>query len=394
MIASAPKTLARPGAHAHSFDLPAVRANSPVPLYLQVKTILIESIEKGLLKPGRQLPNTCEISRQLRVSPLTAHRALQSLAQEGWLLRRQGQCTVVRPDYRSAVERKPRHRVAVAVKRDSLGRDPRVQVLLAGTVAGTGEFLPHIETTVCSYVSIAELKSLNADGILSVCPDVSDFSLLEDIASERHVVVVGATAPSASLHCVDSDHSSAARLAVRHLIGLGHSRIALAAGPEPGTAVRQRMDGFAAELAAAGFETADPWTIDAWSVLRRKTRRQRFFAQLAGRCRPTAVFVADLPTAVCTLALLQQEGIRVPESVSVIGCEEGSIAEQLLPALTTVSQPLHHLAMRAVARLEELLNGTGGPTGNGVEALAATLSVRHTTAPPFSPALEAASLAL
>lgn len=171
-------------------QLPSANPSSPIPLYLQATSILAESIERGDFLPGQQLPNTTEIARQLRVSLLTAHRALNSLAQQGWLLRGQGQCTIVRPDFRSAVARKSRHTIALAFRPDATD-NPHSQALLAKTVSAAASLAPNTTCIVCGYPSRAQLDSMKADGVLFVCPDSSDLPLLEEIASSRPVVVLG-----------------------------------------------------------------------------------------------------------------------------------------------------------------------------------------------------------
>lgn len=72
-----------------------VKAESPVPLYIQVRDSIREGISAGELKPGDMLPGEVALARQLGISRLTVHRALRELVAEGLLLRRRGVGTVV-----------------------------------------------------------------------------------------------------------------------------------------------------------------------------------------------------------------------------------------------------------------------------------------------------------
>ncbi len=359
--------------------LSAVSAQSSMPLYLQAKAILISAIETGTFAAGACLPNTVDIAHQLRVSLLTAHRALRTLAEEGWLLRGQGHRTMVRRDFREAVSRQSRTRVGVMVNRTDLERDGRAQVLLAAVLAAGGARMPQVEQVVCSGLSVAELSARNFDAVLCVCPAAIQLASLEVLARQLPVVILGASATATNLCCVDSNHDQGARLAARHLLSLGHRRIARICGPDHREVVRARLAGSTAEFLAAGVIAADPWMIDTSNVAARALHRQRFVARMAASDRPTAIFATDLGSAMCAFLWLREEGIPVPGAVSLIGCEDVRCPEQVEPELTAVAEPLSALAECASVRLERLL--TPGPTqpGRSAELLDGVLKMRQTT---------------
>src|SRR5947208_11278713 len=84
---------------AHSRQLKPVKPQPGRPLYASVKEALREAIDKGLFVPGEQMPSTKELSQQLSVSLVTAHRALQELVSNGILQRSQGKGTFVHQRY-------------------------------------------------------------------------------------------------------------------------------------------------------------------------------------------------------------------------------------------------------------------------------------------------------
>src|SRR4051794_3639497 len=81
-------------------QLKAVKPQAGRPLYASAKEALREAIDSGIFVPGEQMPSTKELSEQLNVSLVTAHRALQELVQTGVLERSQGRGTFVHSRYK------------------------------------------------------------------------------------------------------------------------------------------------------------------------------------------------------------------------------------------------------------------------------------------------------
>ena len=145
---------------------------------------------------------------------------------------------------------------------------------------------------------------------------------------------------------VSSDNVGGGRLAVRHLHGLGHRRIATISGPfKPGA---DRMLGYRAELQALGLENrpgyeqgGDFYTESGEAAMR---------ALLALPEPPTAVFAAADMMAVGAMRAVQAAGLRVPDDVSVVGFDDIQIAPLVNPALTTIRQDKVGLGLAAAAR--------------------------------------------
>ncbi|WP_405727826.1 LacI family transcriptional regulator [Streptomyces sp. NBC_00028] len=156
---------------------------------------------------------------------------------------------------------------------------------------------------------------------------------------------------------VDSDNRGGARDAVRHLVGLGRSRVAHITGALDQTSAVDRLEGFRdvmgdvdARLVAEGDFTPGGG--------------ERAMRELLDRCPDIdAVFAANDLTASGALRVLREHGRRVPDDVAVIGFDDMlPIAEQTDPPLTTIRQDIEEMG-RLMARL--LLKG-GGDTSSGV----------------------------
>lgn len=169
-----------------------------------------------------------------------------------------------------------------------------------------------------------------------------------------------------------------ARVAVRHLIDLGHERIAFANGiPESHTAAR-RERGFRAAMATAGH-AVDEGLVTRYGYT--PSDGERAAAQmLAAIPRPTAVFVANVNAAVGFLAYARKAGLDVPRDLSVVALHDSWTAENSWPPLTTVTMPWYELGRRAFDEVHRRIRGSS-PSRILADDPPPRLIVRDSTAP-------------
>ena len=147
------------------------------------------------------------------------------------------------------------------------------------------------------------------------------------------------------------------RLAVTHLIERGHTQIAFAGGPLETPQVADRLAGAQQAMREADVD-ADLLTVlttTALTVDEGRRVSQRVLG-LPARRRPTAVFCANDLLALGVLQHLTQNGVSVPEHMSLVGYDDIEYAAAAAVALTSVNQPRHEIG-RTAARL--LLDETG-----------------------------------
>jgi len=166
--------------------------------------------------------------------------------------------------------------------------------------------------------------------------------------------------------------------AARHLIELGHRRIAVIGGPVSYLCSRARLDGFHAAMDEAGIPV-DPALV----------RHGRFMfddglahglALLKFHEPPTAIVCGDDLQAMGVYEAARQLGVRIPDELSVVGFDDIDYAQWMGPPLTTVRQPLAKMGATAAELVLMLADGEE-PTQTRVE-LATSLIVRGSTAPP------------
>jgi DNA-binding LacI/PurR family transcriptional regulator len=219
-----------------------------------------------------------------------------------------------------------------------------------------------------------DLLSLRVDGVVLAAEGFADAV----VPADTPVVVAGlrATVPG-GLDVVASDEAAGARLAVEHLLDLGHREIVHVTGTGGPAAVRR-----AAAVERMVAADVRPVVVGsgptAESTGYEGTRRA-----LLEHAGTTAVFAANDVMAMGAIAAVRDAGLRVPEDVSVIGHDETPLASSPLLRLTTVDPHNDEVGRRAAEQLVARLDG-GPPTGDAParSLVAPSLVVRSTTAPP------------
>ena len=150
---------------------------------------------------------------------------------------------------------------------------------------------------------------------------------------------------------VASDNIGGARLAVRHLHGLGHTRIATIAGPADTKPGADRILGYRAEMNALGLEIHPGYVAEGDFYAESAERLMR--SLLRRRTPPTAVFAAADMMAVGAIRAIQAAGLSVPGDVAIVGFDDIRLAELLSPPLTTIRQDMVGIGLAAGRALVE-----------------------------------------
>lgn len=146
-------------------------------------------------------------------------------------------------------------------------------------------------------------------------------------------------------------------LAVEHLIGLGHRHIAEVHGPPLHTDARIRHETFLATLAAHGLE---PGPIERGELV--ISSGYNATQRLLASGKPfSAICVGNDRMALGALRALREQGMRVPEDVSIVGYDDMAEAAYFTPPLTTVRQNLDTLAQQSIAYLVAMIQDRDTP---------------------------------
>ena len=172
---------------------------------------------------------------------------------------------------------------------------------------------------------------------------------LDELATRAAVIVVARSVASPHVDVVRTDDVLGARLAIEHLIEVGHKRIVHVHGGRIASAAERRA-GYRATMRRAGLETrlveGGRTEDDGW----------RAGAELLSADRPTAVFAYNDQCAAGLVARLRSHGLHVPDDIAMVGFDNTRLAASPSLTLTTVAQDsdaiAKHVIERAVARAE------------------------------------------
>lgn len=181
------------------------------------------------------------------------------------------------------------------------------------------------------------------------------------------------------LPCVMPDNLRGGEEAMRHLLGLGHRRIAILSGPEKYKPLGDRLQGGLVAARAAGLDEEELWVQPALSSGMPLKGYREMQAVLASGTLPTGVFAVSDKTAYGAIQAIEEAGLRVPGDISVIGFDDLTGSAAFGPGLTTIAVPKRGMGRVAVQALVNLL---AEPTLPPAKTLMYTrLVVRGTTAP-------------
>lgn len=241
------------------------------------------------------------------------------------------------------------------------------------------------ETEEIEYLSVLLQKQV--DGVLLVPASASTDALALIAARGVPVVVIDRRVKSELVDVVRCDSEAGAYLLVRHLLELGHRRIAVLSGsPSVSTAV-DRVAGYTRAMAEAGIADAEQSVF-----FDRFTQANGYLmaAQaLAVTPRPTAIFACNNFIAFGAIRAIREAGLRVPEDVSVVSFDDLPQSLMIDPFLTVVAQPAYEIGRRAAELLLLRLSGDGPSEAQSV-VLPATLIVRASSTAPRAELVSAA----
>lgn len=208
-----------------------------------------------------------------------------------------------------------------------------------------------------------------ASGLLAVFPGPSAKHLAELHSRDFPVVLVDDQGiPPEGTPWVGVDNQMGAYEATRHLIRLGHRRIAHIQGPLKYRVSHDRYQGYCDALNEAGI-SLDPTLVLEGDFLPQSGRTcANAFFDLPAKKRPTAIFAGSDYMAYGAISAAQQRGLHVPEDMAVVGFDDNPASAHMEPALTTVRQPFYEMGRRACEILLTLVDTphpVNGPNRNG-----------------------------
>ncbi len=330
--------------------------NSFVPLYHQVASMIKEQILSGQIKPGDKLPSESEMISHYKIGRLTVRDALKQLVNEGFLEKEQGKGTFCKeitekknididvfldmsdsyfiPYYVRSISEVLTKNNANFIISDTKDSDKEICSLIDKIIrkGSSGVILQPSHGLECEYKIIREaFQKLSIARIPYIMID----SIYEHMNASYLVI----------------DEQKGGEIAFDYLTSLNHRNIAaIYVGKHKDSMMR--LNGFLKRRKDTGNEEKINVT-----MIERDEKLEDVLAQvLLNKNAPTALFCYNDETAVRCLKKLRTMDIGVPNQVSIIGFDDSSIAENLMPPLTTIAHPKGVLGEFAVKALFDLIN--------------------------------------
>lgn len=205
-----------------------------------------------------------------------------------------------------------------------------------------------------SDVQVDRLLDGRIDGVIFLPPAPSE-DVLWLLDQRRFPYVTIASEDHKDRVNLSADNAMGVRLAIDHLVALGHKKIGMIEGLDMHRDAMQRRQSFDQAMASHGLPVRPEWTVTggftsnggaeaAHSILKRPSR-------------PTALFCANDESAFGALLAARMLGLDVPRDLSVVGYDDIVIAQQSTPPLTTIRQSVEDMGRAAVDGLLQLLFG-------------------------------------
>lgn len=188
--------------------------------------------------------------------------------------------------------------------------------------------------------------------------DLSDAYIRTLAESGLPLVLVDNYVHGLMVPCVLGDNVTGAYLATRHLIELGHQRIALLEGPRKYKTLTERREGYLRAMDEAELPIDPDLLVPPLHLSQRKGYHEvQQLLALSARQRPTAIVAISDKTAFGAMEALKDANWRVPDHIALVGFDDVSESAHVTPALTTVRLPAHAMGEAAARRLVDLMEG-------------------------------------
>lgn len=239
----------------------------------------------------------------------------------------------------------------------TLFTDPFFSILLRGTTNACNAHRYQLMLSLFAASADQQERYQNLlgngylDGVIVASASLDD-PLISNLLHDRVPVVSVGRHPQ--VHFVDVDNLGGARMAVEHLIRLGHRRIATITGPLGMAHGQDRLEGYRQALAAHRIPVEEDLIVEGdFTEGSGLASMQRLLP-----ADPTAVFVASDTMAVGALKALRQAGREVPQEIAMVSFDDIPVASAIEPGLTTVRQPIERMGSMAVEVLLSLVESS------------------------------------
>jgi LacI family transcriptional regulator len=202
------------------------------------------------------------------------------------------------------------------------------------------------------------LVERRVDGLV-VAPSADGRAALEWLRSQAMPVVQIDRVADPAFDYVVAANTTATRDMVRHLIEIGHRRIAMLVGLARLSTTRERLAGYRRALLEAGIAPTGDLVVEGCS--QSEPGRVATHALIERAVPPTAIVAGNNLMALGAMRALRERGLAVPDDIALVSFDDFEWADLFQPRLTTIAQPCQAIGERAIELLFERIANPGMP---------------------------------
>lgn len=187
------------------------------------------------------------------------------------------------------------------------------------------------------------------DGLIVMSPHIDAETLNENLPHTLPVVLLNCYAETNGFDALNVDNYGGAYAMVKHLLGHGHTRVAIIKGNQNNFDAAERLRGYRMAMKDGRGELDARWELEGDFSEGAGVEAVRDVLALSPR--PTAIFACNDSMAIGALSALRDAGVQVPEDIALAGFDDIPIASYLTPSLSTVQVGIHQLGVKAIETL-------------------------------------------
>lgn len=309
-----------------------------IPKYVQIKNQIKEDIKTGSIEG--KLPGERVLAIDFDVSYMTIRKAVMGLVEEGILHKDTTKGTFVN------------HRKMSPKKTHNIGffLDSKIKEGISSPYYSL--VFKALEKTVTKngynlllFSDIDELNPLNnqkkIDGII-VCYFPRIENKIQDIKNLLPIVLLDNIASDKSIPSVTIDNFNSCREATKYLCSLGHKRIGFISGLLDSDVSKDRLKGYSSAL--DNHDIAEDKALIYKGDYSYESGEKGALYLLSLPKPPTAIVCANDSMAIGAMKVIRENGLNIPEDISVIGFDDIEVASRVFPSLTTIAAPIEEIA--------------------------------------------------
>jgi len=342
--------------------------------YREIEQTLRQEIGSGQWKPGDRLPGEHELAARFDVAYMTVRQAVSHMVEAGLLRRLRGKGTFVVDQDSSQAVPTTSQPLALVFPSDRLRVDP---YYFPELLDGFQQMMKQRDLSFSLFnYDQAEVPGALPTGSLVACLllEESHLHLVGRLRDGGHrVLAVNHYRGRRSIPCVRIDDAEGIVQAVGHLVSLGHERIGFVRGDTGNLDAADRRRGFRLAVRRYGLR----FVVEGGDGFTEASGYAAAQEMLASASPPTALVCASDISAVGAMKAARENGLSIPRDLSIVGFGDFSVADFIMPPLTTVRQSRIALGREAAEMLIRLADNETMEDS----ILSADLVVRASTAP-------------